>query len=67
MTPVTDGTGRYVKTMTMTATYEWRALFSSPSDEGIRGSSSNVARLSVTYGCTPGIAKPNYGPLVETC
>ena len=67
MSSVTDDTGRYVKTMTLTATYEWRALFSSPSDEGIRGSTSNVARLSVTYGCTPSTGKPNYGPNVETC
>jgi hypothetical protein len=67
MSPVTDDTGRYVKTMTLTSTYEWRALFSAPSDEGIRGSASNVARLSVTYGCTPSTVNPEYGPLVETC
>ena len=67
MTSVTDDSGRYVKTMTLTATYEWRAQFLAPSDEGIRGSSSNVARLSVTYGCTPSTVKPDYGPLVETC
>ena len=68
MSPVTDDTGRYVKTMTLTSTYEWRALFSAPGDEGIRGSSSNVARLSVSYGCTPSTVKPNYyEPLIETC
>jgi hypothetical protein len=67
MTSVTDDSGRYVKTMTLTATYEWRALFLAPSDEGLRGSSSNVARLSVTYGCTPSNVTINYGPLVETC
>ncbi len=67
MTPVTDDTGRYIKTMTLTSTYDWRAIFSSPGDEGIRGSTSNVARLSATYDCTPTTGKPNQGPLVETC
>ena len=67
MSPVTDDTGRYVKTMTLTATYEWRALFSAPSNEGLRGSSSNVARLSVTYDCTPSTFKSEFIPLIETC
>jgi hypothetical protein len=67
MTPVTDDTGRYVKTMTFTSTYEWRALFSAPTGEGISGSASNVARLSVTYDCTPSLTKLSLSPLIETC
>jgi hypothetical protein len=46
-TPTTDGTGRYLKTVKVTATYEWRARFVSPSDEGLDGSSSSVLRVNV--------------------
>jgi hypothetical protein len=67
LSAVTDDTGRYVKTMTLTTTYDWRAVFSAPGDEGLDGSTSNVSRLSVTYSCTPGTGAPRNGPLYEIC
>lgn len=67
MTPVTDDTGRYVKTMTLTATYDWRASFGAPADEGLDGVNSNVSRLSVTFGCTPSLSGHGSSPLYETC
>ena len=70
LTSVADGTGRYVKTLTLTSTYEYRALFASPSDEGLGGSSSSVSRISVTaddeYDCRPAGAL-RYRPLYEIC
>jgi hypothetical protein len=66
MTTVTDDTGRYVKTLTLTATYDWRAVFSAPSDEGLKGTSSAVSRVSVGYGCTP-TGRTKSSPLYETC
>jgi hypothetical protein len=68
LTSVTDEPGKYVKTITLTATYEWRALFNSPSAEGLKGTSSSVTKVSVGYGCTPnGQGTSNFVPLYETC
>ena len=67
MSAVTDDPGRYVKTLTLTTTYDWRAVFSAPGDEGLDGAISSVSRLSVTYGCTPNIAGSGMGPQYETC
>lgn len=64
---VTDDTGRYVKTLALTATYEWRAVFSAPSDEGLGGATSNVSKLSVTYSCTPSTGITRSQPGYETC
>jgi len=64
MASVTDGTGKYVKTLTLASTYDWRAVFSSPSDEGLAGSNSNVSRLSPTSG---GCSATGDGTLVQTC
>jgi hypothetical protein len=50
MSAVTDSTGRYVKTITVTATFEWRAVFSAPNDEGLDGTNSGVSRLTVSSG-----------------
>lgn len=47
LTPIADGTGRYVKTIKMTASYEWRARFVAPGDEGLEGSSSSAIRVNV--------------------
>ena len=70
LTSVADGTGRYVKTLALTSTYEYRALFASPSDEGLGASSSAVSRISVTpddeYDCRPAGAL-RYRPLYEIC
>lgn len=67
MSAVTDDTGRYVKTLTFTTTYDWRAVFSAPGDEGLDGATSNITRLSVTYGCTPTHGWRGLVPLYETC
>ena len=65
--PVTDDTGRYVRTMTLTATYDWRAVFSVPTEEGLDGATSSVSRLTVTtIGC-PANDGRGAGPLYETC
>jgi hypothetical protein len=48
LSPVTDSTGRYVKTLTLTSTYDWRALFSAPADEGLKGTASNASRVSIS-------------------
>ncbi|HUR17023.1 MAG TPA: hypothetical protein VMZ33_07035, partial [Candidatus Limnocylindrales bacterium] len=70
LTSVADGTGRYVKTLTLTSTWDYRALFTAPSDEGLGGSSSSVSRISVTtndeYDCRPAGALW-YRPLYEIC
>ena len=51
MAAVTDDTGRYVKTVTVNATFDWRATFTAPIDEGIRSTNSPITRLSVA-GCS---------------
>lgn len=45
---VTDVAGRYVKNLSLTATYEWRANFASPADEGLDGSASSLVQVTVT-------------------
>lgn len=67
MSAVTDDSGRYVKTMTLTATYDWRTAFSAPNDEGLEGSTSSVSRLTVPYYCTPSNRWLGADPLYETC
>lgn len=68
LTAVTDDTGRYVKTVTLTATYDWRAVFSAPTDEGLDGAASSVNRLSVaTSGCPSSGDGRATGPLYPTC
>jgi hypothetical protein len=52
MSAVTDDTGRYVKTLTVNATYDWRASFTAPSDEGLRSANSAITRFSVATGCS---------------
>lgn len=51
MTPLTDDSGRYTRTLKMTVSYEWRARFVSPSNEGLDGSSSAVTTVRVSS-CT---------------
>ena len=69
MSSVTDDTGRYVKTITLASTYDWRAVFSGPGDEGLDGSTSNVSRLtvSVSGGCAPGRGSARDFDLFQTC
>jgi hypothetical protein len=51
MTAGAGGTYRYVAS-SLRATYEWRAVFSKPSTEGLRGDTSNGITVSVTGGCS---------------
>ena len=43
--------GTYVLNQSPTATYDWRAVFATPSDEGVNGSTSPIVRVTVT-GCS---------------
>lgn len=52
MTPLADDTGRYVRTLTLSSTYDWRAIFPAP-DEGLGGSSSNAVRVTAYPACQP--------------
>ena len=52
MSAVADETGRYVKTVTVNATFDWRASFTAPSDEGLRSANSTPTRLSISSQCT---------------
>jgi hypothetical protein len=52
LAPTSDGSGRYVRTVRMTASYEWRAKFVTPTDEGLDGSASAPLRVSVVEDCT---------------
>jgi hypothetical protein len=68
LSSVTDEPGKYVKTITLTATYEWRASFNAPSPEGLKDASSSAVKVNVGYGCTPnGLGTRNSVPLYETC
>lgn len=53
MTPSVAVAGRYTTTVSPTATYDWRAVFGTPTGEGIAGSTSPVIRVTVS-GCTLG-------------
>ena len=52
MSAVTDDTGKYVKTVTVNTTFDWRASFTAPSDEGLRSENSAITRLSVATSCS---------------
>jgi hypothetical protein len=47
----TSTEGRYVLTVSPTATYEWRATFSPASGDGVVGSSSGIIKVTVS-GCS---------------
>lgn len=51
MVQSTSTEGRYVLTVSPTATYEWRATFSPASADGVVGSSSGVVKVTVS-GCS---------------
>ena len=53
MSPSSTIDGRYTSVVSPTATYDWRAVFSTPAGEGIIGSTSSVIRVTVS-GCTIG-------------
>lgn len=48
-----DETGRYERSVAVTATYEWRAVFGTPSNEGLNGSVSTPVAVRLTYDCPP--------------
>lgn len=54
MTPSTTTAGTYATTVSPTATYEWRASFTTPTNEGLTGSSSSVIKVTVSGGCVSG-------------
>ena len=55
--------GTYVLNQSPTATYDWRAVFATPSDEGVNGSTSPTVRVTVT-GCS-GSCPPERAGRVE--
>jgi hypothetical protein len=59
--------GRYVKTLSLTATYEWRATFASPPGEGLDGSSSAIVKITVTGACPTSAAVAQQQPRSPTC
>lgn len=67
LAPVTDDTGRYVKTVKVTATYDWRAVFSGPSDEGLRSTISPISRVSTSYPCYQTSGTGDVEPHYERC
>lgn len=54
MTSSTTTAGSYATTVSPTATYEWRAAFSTPTNEGLTGSGSSVVKVTVYGGCMSG-------------
>jgi hypothetical protein len=61
-----DDAGRYVKTVSVSATYDWRAKFATPSAEGLTGSTSSAARVTAGASC-PSSGKSMLEPAYETC
>ena len=51
MSVVTDDPGRYVKAVTVNSTFDWRASFTAPSDEGLRSVNSPITRLAAYVYC----------------
>jgi hypothetical protein len=49
--------GTYISTIRLTASAEFRAVFSTPSSEGINGSTSPTVRVSIVTTCTSGTTK----------
>ncbi len=58
--PAALASGTYQLTLSPTATYEWRAYFTKPSDEGVRASSSKPFTITVSGGCVSGC--PQFAP-----
>lgn len=52
LAPTSDGGGRYLRTVRVTGSYEWRARYVTPSDEGLQGAASPALRVDVVDGCT---------------
>lgn len=67
MSALLDDTGRYSKSVSLTATYDWRAVFSAPASEGLEGTVSPVVRVTVVLGCSLSGVTSRRGPQAETC
>ena len=67
MSALSDGTGRYRTSVSISATYDWRASFNTPSDEGLEGSSSSPIRISVTLFCLASSGTGELVPLYPIC
>lgn len=61
--PATSIEGRYASVISPTTTYDWRALFSKPANEGLNGSTSAVIRVNVSS-CVDGVCCT--GPICVT-
>src|SRR4051812_48038474 len=48
--PAADDNGRYVKALTVYDTYDYRAVFTAPGNEGLRDQTSSVVRVTVASG-----------------
>ena len=44
---VLDDTGRYTKSLTLSGTYDYRASFAAPNNEGLEGATSPIVRVTV--------------------
>ena len=66
MTAQYDDAGRFVKTVSVSATYDWRAKFATPSAEGLTGSTSSATRVTIAAAC-PSSKKSMLEPAFETC
>lgn len=67
MTPLADDTGRYVRTLTVSSTYDWRAVFPTPA-EGLSGSSSSSLRVATYSTCQPAkTSGSRIAPLYPVC
>jgi hypothetical protein len=64
-----DYNGRYVKTITVTDTYDYRAVFATPGNEGLEGSTSLVVRVTVYPGggCAAPGSLPQAGGAMRPC
>ena len=69
-----DDNGRYSKTLTVSDTYDYRAVYNATSDEGLESSTSLVVRITVSSvggecGSTLSVSGPGSGPGVRmyTC
>ncbi len=62
-----DDNGRYSKTLTLSDTYDYRAWFNAPSNEGLESATSLVLRVTVSIGGYCGFGKTDSGGQMYTC
>jgi hypothetical protein len=65
--PVANDPGRYSALISITAVYDWRAVFPEPGNEGLSGASSQAVRISLSYDCAPTNAMSRQVPAQATC